>query len=41
VVEVAPFDFQAVKVDGSWLVAVKVPDYEPPTWPDPTVPICT
>jgi catechol 2,3-dioxygenase-like lactoylglutathione lyase family enzyme len=31
-------EFHAVKVDGAWLVAVKVQDYQPPTWPDPTVP---
>jgi catechol 2,3-dioxygenase-like lactoylglutathione lyase family enzyme len=31
-------EFHAVKVDGSWLVAVKVHDYKPPTWPEPTVP---
>jgi predicted enzyme related to lactoylglutathione lyase len=31
-------EFHAVKVDGGWLIALKVPDYEPPTWPDPAVP---
>ena len=31
-------EFHAVKADGDWLVAVKVQDYQPPTWPDPSVP---
>ncbi len=31
-------EFHAVKADGGWVVAVKVQDYEAPTWPDPTVP---
>jgi hypothetical protein len=31
-------EFHTVKADGGRLVAVKVQDYEPPTWPDPTVP---
>lgn len=26
-------DFVAVKLDACWLTAVRVPDYEPPTWP--------
>lgn len=26
-------DFVAVKTDRGWLAAVRVPDYEPPTWP--------
>ena len=31
-------EFCAVTADGGMLVAVKVQDYEAPTWPDPTVP---
>jgi predicted enzyme related to lactoylglutathione lyase len=31
-------EFCAVKADGGMLVAVKVQDYKPPTWPDPAVP---
>jgi len=31
-------EFCAVKADGGTVVAVKVQDYEPPTWPDPAVP---
>jgi predicted enzyme related to lactoylglutathione lyase len=31
-------EFCAVKVDGGMVVAVKVQDYEAPTWPDPAVP---
>ena len=31
-------EFWAVKADGGMLVAVKVQDYVPPTWPDPSVP---
>jgi hypothetical protein len=31
-------EFHAVKANGGYLVAVKVQDYRPPTWPDPTVP---
>jgi Glyoxalase-like domain len=31
-------DFCAVKTDGAWLAAVRVADYQPPTWPDPAVP---
>jgi hypothetical protein len=31
-------DFVAVKTERGWLVAVRVPEYQPPTWPDPAVP---
>ena len=31
-------EFCAVKTGGGWLAAVRVPDYQPPTWPDPAVP---
>jgi hypothetical protein len=31
-------DFCAVKTDRGWLATVRVPDHEPPTWPDPAVP---
>jgi hypothetical protein len=31
-------DFCAVRAGGSWLSTVRVPDYQPPTWPDPAVP---
>jgi hypothetical protein len=27
-------DFVAVKTDGVWISAVRVPDYTPPTWPE-------
>src|SRR5579862_6103745 len=29
-------DFVAVKHGGGWLSTVRVPDYEPPTWPEST-----
>lgn len=29
-------DFVAVKMDAGWLSAVRVPGYEPPTWPEST-----
>jgi hypothetical protein len=31
-------DFCAVKTDRGWLATVRIPDYKPPTWPDPAVP---
>jgi hypothetical protein len=31
-------DFCAVKADSGWLATVRVPGYQPPTWPDPVVP---
>lgn len=31
-------EFCAVKTDTGWLAAVRVDDYQPPTWPDKTVP---
>jgi hypothetical protein len=31
-------EFCAVKTDRGWLATVRVPDHEPPTWPDPAVP---
>lgn len=31
-------DFVAVKTERGWLAAVRVPDYQPPTWPDATIP---
>jgi hypothetical protein len=29
-------EFVAVKTDRGWLSAIRVPGYEPPTWPEPT-----
>ncbi len=31
-------DFVAVKTDGMWLAAVRVPDFRPPSWPAGDVP---
>jgi len=31
-------EFVAVKADRSWLAAVRVPNYTPPTWPDGDAP---
>jgi Glyoxalase-like domain len=31
-------EFCAVKTSGGWLATVRVPDYQPPTWPGPAVP---
>jgi Glyoxalase-like domain len=31
-------EFCAVKTDRGWIATVRVPDHEPPTWPDPGVP---
>jgi hypothetical protein len=38
--EVVPVteDFVAVKTERGWLVAVRIPDHQPPSWPDPAVP---
>ncbi len=31
-------EFVAVKTDRCWLAAIRVPDYEPPTWPGGDLP---
>jgi hypothetical protein len=31
-------EFVAVKTDRGWLAAVRVPDYQPPSWPDALIP---
>jgi hypothetical protein len=31
-------DFVAVKTERGWLTAVRILDYQPPTWPDAAVP---
>lgn len=31
-------DFVAVKTERAWLAAVRVPDYQPPSWPDGGLP---
>jgi Glyoxalase-like domain len=34
----ASADFVAVKTEQSWLAAVRVPNYQPPSWPDGGLP---
>ena len=31
-------EFVAVQVEQMWLAAVQIPDYQPPSWPDGTMP---
>ena len=31
-------EFVAVKTERGWLAAVRVPDYQPPSWPDAAIP---